>query len=59
MNDKPQATKPTRLKWVRAESREEAELDRIGWRAIAQETRLDNSLWCLWANMEDTTILSR
>lgn len=52
MND-TKTTEP-RMKWVRAESRDEAELDRLGWRAIAQETRLDNSLWCLWANMEGT-----
>ena len=42
---------PNRIKWVRAESRDEQECARLGWKPIGQETRTDNSLWCLWAEM--------
>jgi hypothetical protein len=42
-----------RMKWVLAKSREEHECELLGWKLIAQETRLDNLLWCLWANMEN------
>jgi hypothetical protein len=46
-------TTPNRMKWVRAESREEQECDRLRWKLIAQETRKpDNSLWCLWTDPE-------
>lgn len=48
-------TTSNRIKWVRAESREEHECERLGWKLIDQETRIDgslwNSLWCLWAEM--------
>lgn len=46
MNEKQ--TTPKHTKWVMAESREEHECDRLGWKLIDQEMR-DNSLWCLWA----------
>ena len=42
---------PNRIKWVRAESREEHECDRLGWKPIGQAIREDNSLWYLWAEM--------
>jgi len=52
-NPTSHTTEP-RMKWVRELSREEATLDRLGWRVIAQETHLDSSVWRLWADMEDT-----